>query len=69
MYKDGVLYRAMVDGIMAKRKLNGDLHAYGPDDPTILKALVAQGERAEATLREEGKLKTIEKAMAAGQRT
>lgn len=62
MYKDGALYRAMVDGILAQRKLNGDPTAYGPDNPSVLTALVNQGKRVEEKCRQRGKFKTIARA-------
>ncbi|MFO7996441.1 MAG: hypothetical protein R6U93_04755 [Dehalococcoidia bacterium] len=62
MYKDGALYRAMVDGILAQRILDGDPTAHGPKDPEVLKALVAQGKRVEERCRQLGKLETIERA-------
>lgn len=62
MYKDGALYQAMVDGLIAQRKLDGDTTAHGPEDPKVLHALVAQGKRFEETCRQLGKLKTIERA-------
>ena len=62
MYKDGALYQAIADGLIAQRKLNGDPTAHGPDDPKVLRALVAQGKRVEETCHRTGKLKTIERA-------
>ena len=62
MYKDGALYRAMVDGILAQRILDGDPTAHGPEDPEVLRALVAQGKRVEESCLRAGKLKTIERA-------
>ena len=62
MYKDGALYRAIADGLIARRKLNGDPTAHGPDDPAVLQAIVDQGRRAEERCRQLGKLRTIERA-------
>jgi hypothetical protein len=67
MYKNGALYRAIVDGIIAQRILNGDPTAHGPKDPETLHALVGQGKRVEETCRQLGKFKTIERARRDGQ--
>jgi hypothetical protein len=68
MYRDGALYQAMVDGLIAQRKLDGDTTAHGPEDPEVLRALVAQGRRVEESCRQAGKFKTIERAKRDAQR-
>lgn len=65
MYKSGAQYRAIVDGIYARRKLGGDPDIIATDNTETLKAIAAQGERVEARLRAKGdqdSLKLIEKA-------
>lgn len=68
MYKDGALYRAIVDGMIAQRILDGDPTAHGPKDPEVLEALVVQGKRVEERCRQSGKLETIERATQDGER-
>ncbi len=65
MYKSGAQYRAIVDGIYARRKLNGDPDVIATDNTETLKGIAAQGERVEAGLRAKGdqdSLDLIEKA-------
>jgi hypothetical protein len=62
MYKDGALFRAIVDGIIAQRILDGEPGNYGPEDPEKLRAIVAQGKRIEERCRNEGRLDIIERA-------
>jgi len=65
MYKSGAQYRAIVDGIYARRKLNGDPDVIATDDTKTLREIADQGERVEAGLRAKGdqdSLNLIEKA-------
>ncbi len=55
----GFYCRAIADGILATRKLNGDPDVIAPNDPEKLKAIVKQGESAEKTCKEAGWLSTI----------
>lgn len=50
-YADAVLSRAVMDGLLAMRKLNGDLTVSGPDDHNQLQAVISQGKLAEGQLR------------------
>lgn len=52
-YSDALLSRAITDGLLAQRKLDGEV-IYGPSDPDELQAIVSQGKRAEARLRRDG---------------
>ena len=65
MYGSGALYRAIIDGIYARRKLAGDPDIIATDNTETLNAIAAQGERVEAGLRAKGdpdSLALIEKA-------
>ena len=65
MYKSGAQYRAIVDSIYARRKLNGDPDVIATDDVETLKMIADQGERIETYLRAKGdqaSLHLIEKA-------
>ena len=62
MYKDGALFRAIVDGIIAQRILNGEPGNYGPEDPEQLRAIVAQGKRVEERCRDAGRSDIIRRA-------
>lgn len=50
-YAEAILSRAVMDGILAQRKLNGDASISGPDDHDQLQALISQGKQAEGQLR------------------
>ncbi len=52
-YSDALLARAVTDGLLAQRKLDGEL-IYGPTDHDELQSLVSQGRGAEARLRRDG---------------
>jgi len=62
MYGKGAYFRAIVDGLLAQKKIDGDISIIAKDDPEFLKAVVSQGKSAEAQCREEGWHKTIERA-------
>ena len=64
MYGKGALNRAIVDGLFAQRKLDGDPDIIAKDDPEFLRAVVAQGKRAEEVCRREGWTATIAHAYA-----
>lgn len=61
-YKTGILAKDIKEGLYAQRKLDGDPAIISTDNPDILKAIVAQGKRAEAICRREGMEWLIEKA-------
>jgi hypothetical protein len=66
MYKTGALYRAMIDGYMAQRKLRGDPDVIAPYNKATLRAIVRQGNQAEETCRERGYLDLISRAKIMG---
>ena len=61
-YKTGLLMKDIKEGLYARRKLDGDPEIIATDDPEILKAIMAQGKRAEAICKREGLEWLIEKA-------
>ncbi|MBM4463831.1 MAG: hypothetical protein FJ012_11010 [Chloroflexi bacterium] len=65
-YDIGILTRAVIDGLLAQRKMDGDSDVYAPDDWQTLDAIIAQGKRAEASLRSLGYEKQIEGAYERG---
>jgi len=64
MYGKGALNRAIIDGLYAQRKLDGDPDIIANDDPEFLQAVIAQGKRAEERCRREGWTATIADAYA-----
>lgn len=66
MYGKGALLRAIIDGLYAQRKLNGDPDIIAKDDPEFLQAVIAQGKRAEEMCRREGWTATIAHAHTQG---
>jgi len=58
--------RAIADGIMAQRKLDGDRDVFAPDDPETLNSIVRQGKRAEERCIKEGWLNTLERGRKLG---
>jgi len=61
-YKTGLLVKDIKEGLYARRKLDGDPEIIATDDPEILKAIMAQGKRAEVICKREGLEWLIEKA-------
>ncbi|MBM4463861.1 MAG: hypothetical protein FJ012_11165 [Chloroflexi bacterium] len=61
-----MLTRAVIDGLLAQRKMDGDSDVFAPDDWRHLDAIIQQGKRAEARLRELGYEKQIEGAYKSG---
>ena len=49
-----ILGIAVADGLLAQRKLDGDPDIIATDEPRELQAIVSQGKRAEAILRQNG---------------
>ena len=49
-----ILGIAVADGLLAQRKMDGDPHIIATDEPRELQAIVSQGKRAEAILRQNG---------------
>ena len=49
-----ILSVAVGDGLLARRKLDGDLSIIAPDDPVRLQSIVSQGKSAEGILRRNG---------------
>ena len=66
MYNTGILLRAMIDGILAQRKLDGDPDVIATDGRDTLEAIVSQGKRIEASCREKGLEHLIEQARKEG---
>jgi hypothetical protein len=62
----GGLTRAVIDGLLAQRKMDGDPEIIAPDDWQTLDAIIAQGKRAEASLRRLGLEEQIKGAYKAG---
>ena len=65
MYKSGAQYRAIVDSIYARRKLNGDPDVIATDNTDTLIKIAEQGESIEDSLRIKGdraSLNLIDKA-------
>jgi len=52
----------ITEGLYAQRKLQGDASVYGPENHDVLQAIVSQGKKAEATLRQEGSIAYIRHA-------
>ncbi len=53
-WSDALLSIALIDGLLAQRKLDGDTTIYAPDDPQVLQAIISQGKYAEGILRRNG---------------
>ena len=68
MYNTGILLRAMIDGIVAQRKLDGDSSIIATNDIDALKRIVSQGKRIEASCRQKGLGDLIEQAQKEGAR-
>lgn len=66
MIGKGGLLRAMIDGMLAQRKLDGDPDIIATDDVGQLRAIIAQGKRIEAYCRELGLDGLIEQARIRG---
>ena len=62
----GGLTRAVIDGLLAQRKMDGDPEVIASDDYKVLDAIIAQGKRAEASLRRLGMEEQIQGAYKAG---
>ncbi len=62
----GGLTRAVIDGLLAKRKMDGDTEVIASDDWRTLKRIIAQGKRAEAALRRLGEEEYIKDAYKSG---
>ena len=61
-WSDAVASMAVIDGLLAQRKVDGDKTIYAPDDPQVLQAIISQGKRAEGILRRNGGEAYIESA-------
>ena len=59
---EAVLYRNVIEGIYAERKLNGDPDILADDDPKFLKAVIRQGKNAARLLAERGRQDLVEEA-------
>jgi len=57
-----ILGIAVIDGLLAQRKMDGDPEIIAPDDWETLDWIIRQGKGAEASLRAMGKEKQIEGA-------
>lgn len=55
-WADAIASRAVQDGLLAQRKLDGDQTIVATDDHDELQRIVSQGKRCEGTLRRQGKL-------------
>lgn len=53
-WADAVASMAVIDGLLAQRKADGDKTIIAPDDPQVLQAIISQGKRAEGILRRNG---------------
>lgn len=53
-WADSVAARAVTDGLLARRKLDGDVTVMAPENRDVLQAIISQGKRAEGTLRASG---------------
>jgi hypothetical protein len=53
-HSDAILSGAVLNGLNAQRKLNGDTTISGPDNHDHLQAIVSQGKFAEGQLRASG---------------
>ena len=62
----GGLTRAVIDGLLAKRKMDGDPGVIASDDWRTLERIIAQGKRAEASLRRLGMEEQIQDAYKSG---
>jgi hypothetical protein len=62
----GGLTRAVIDGLLAQRKMDGDPEVIAPDDWQTLDWIIRQGKRAEASLRRLGLEEQIKCAYKAG---
>lgn len=45
-WSEAMLGIAVTDGLLAQRKLDGDMSIIAPDDPQVLHAIVTQGKMA-----------------------
>jgi hypothetical protein len=61
-FAEAMLGIAVTDGLLAMRKLDGDVTIFAPDDPQVLQAIISQGKRAEGILRRNGGEAYIESA-------
>ena len=61
-WSDAVASMAVIDGLLAQRKVDGDKTIYAPDDPQVLQAIISQGKRSEGILRRNGGETYIESA-------
>ena len=62
----GGLTRAVIDGLLAQRKMDGDPEIIAPDDWETLEWIIRQGKRAEASLHRLGLEEQIKGAYRAG---
>jgi len=62
----GGLTRAVIDGLLAQRKMDGNPEVIASDDWRTLERIIAQGKRAEATLRRLGEEEYIKDAYKSG---
>ena len=61
-WADAVATRAVQDGLLAQRKLDGDANIIATDDHDQLQRIVSQGKRMEGVLRMQGKHAWLKKA-------
>jgi len=61
-WADAVASMAVIDGLLAQRKVDGDKTIFAPDDPQVLQAIISQGKRSEGILRRNGGEAYIESA-------
>jgi len=65
-FQDGLLMRAIIDGLLAERKLKGDTDVIAPYDKAGLEAIITQGKRAETRCRALNKPEIIQAAYERG---
>ena len=65
-WADAILARAVGDGLLAQKKLDGDTTIIASDNHEELQRIISQGRRAEGTLRQIGKLDYLKMAYRRG---
>jgi hypothetical protein len=61
-YADSLATRAVKDGLLAQKKLDGDTTVMAPDSHEELQRLVSQGKRMESLLRQLKKIDWLKRA-------
>jgi len=61
-WADSLATRAVIDGLLAQRKVDGDMTIIAPGDPQVLQAIISQGKRVEGTLRAVGREDYLKRA-------